>query len=75
MRSLHLLVEKTVLEWYRIEVDDDFDDDDQMLLQELFTEAEAMPQPYDSRDDDFHVTVLDDLDVELKRKKSDGDAT
>jgi hypothetical protein len=63
MCSLHLLVEKTVAEWYRVEVEDDFDDDDPMALEELFAEGVDMPKPYQSRDNIFEVTVLDDLEI------------
>jgi len=71
MRSLHLIVEKTVVERYRVEVPDDFDDTDPMALEELFTEADDMPQPYESRDNIFEVTVDDGLQVDLKRDKSE----
>ncbi|MCA2265183.1 hypothetical protein [Mycobacterium marseillense] len=56
-------------EWYRIEVADDFDDTDQMALEELFTEAVDMPKPHESRDNIFEVTVLDDLEVDLKSEE------
>lgn len=63
MKSLQLLVEKSVVERYRVEVADDFDETDQMLLQELFAEGVDKPEPYESRDYDMHVSVEDDLRV------------
>jgi hypothetical protein len=70
MRSLHLIVEKTVVERYRVEVPDEFDDTDPQALEELFTEAVDMPKPYESRDNIFDVTVDDELEVDLKNDKS-----
>ncbi len=63
MRSLQILVERSVVERYRVEVADDFDETDQMALQELFAEGVDKPEPYESRDDDFHATVEKDLRV------------
>lgn len=63
MRSLHILVEKSVVERYRVEVPDEFDATDQMALQELFAEGANKPQPYQTDDDDFHATVEEDLQV------------
>lgn len=63
MRSLNLLVEKTVAERYRVEVPDDFDATDPMALEELFAEGIDRPQPYESRDNIFEVTVEDDIQV------------
>ncbi len=63
MRSLLLLVEKTVSERYRVEVPDDFDATDQMALEELFAEGIDMPQPYESRDNIFEVTVERDTSI------------
>ncbi|WP_283614072.1 hypothetical protein, partial [Mycolicibacterium poriferae] len=63
VRSLLLLVEKTVLERYRIEVPDDFDADDPMLVDELFAEGVDKPEPYERRDHIFEVTVEGDLPI------------
>jgi hypothetical protein len=63
MRSLQLLVERSVVERYRVEVADDFDETDPMALQELFAEGPNRPEPYESRDDDFHVTVERDVTI------------
>ena len=63
MRSLHIRVEKSVVERYRVEVADDFDETDQMALQELFTEGLDQPKPYESRDNEFHAFVEDELPV------------
>lgn len=72
MRSLHLIVEKTVVERYRVEVPDNFDETDPMALEELFTEAVDMPTPYESRENIFEVTVDLDLQVDLNSGKSEG---
>ncbi len=63
MRSLLLLVEKTVLERYRIEVPDDFNADDPAAVDELFADGVDMPKPYESRDHIFEVTVEEDLPI------------
>jgi hypothetical protein len=63
MRSLHVRVEKSVVERYRVEVADDFDETDQMAMQELFTEGVDQPEPYESRDYEFNAFVEDELGV------------
>jgi hypothetical protein len=63
VRSLLLLVEKTVLERYRIEVADEFDADDPMAVDELFAEGVDKPEPYESRDHIFEVTVEEDRPI------------
>jgi hypothetical protein len=63
VRSLQILVEKSVVKRYRVEVPDEFDATDQMALQELFAEGVEKPEPHESDDDEFHATVEEDLQV------------
>jgi hypothetical protein len=57
VRSLHLFVVRTLVERYRVVVEDDFDETDDMALQELFAEGLDKPTPYETFESDVEVSV------------------
>ena len=57
MRSLHLFVVRTLVERYKVFVEDHFDETDPMALEELFAEGVDKPTPYESFESDVEVSV------------------